>query len=120
MIFSHYQSNTIQPAMATVLYVPHFIIALILKPQWLESNCVHATSSAKGHSIQSLLEKPLHDSYIVQADPEKIGSVRDSYNADIESKRSAKRQRYQEDLEENSAAKRQRYQEDLEENHARR
>ena len=28
-------------------------------------------------------------------------SVRDSYNADIESKQSAKRQRYQEDLEEN-------------------
>ena len=24
--------------MTTVLYVPHFIIALILKPQWLESN----------------------------------------------------------------------------------
>ena len=42
----------------------------------------------------------------------------DSYNADIESKQSAKRQRYQEDLEENRAAKRQRYQEDLEENRA--
>ncbi|KAL5491302.1 hypothetical protein EMCRGX_G016564 [Ephydatia muelleri] len=45
-------------------------------------------------------------------------SVRDSYNADIESKQSAKRQRYQEDLEENRAAKRQRYQEDVEENRA--
>ena len=40
-------------------------------------------------------------------------SVRDSYNADIESKQSAKRQRYQEDLEENRAAKRQRYQKDV-------
>ena len=39
----------------------------------------------------------------------KKNSVRDSYNADIESKQSAKRQRYQEDLEENRAAKRQKY-----------
>ena len=39
----------------------------------------------------------------------KKNSVRDSYNADVESKQSAKRQRYQEDLEENRAAKRQKY-----------
>eukprot|EP00731_Ephydatia_muelleri_P009852 Em0005g438a len=66
------------------------------------------------------------DSY--EADPEKkkasVRYSRDniifgySYNADVESKQSAKRQRYQEDLEENRAAKRQRYQEDVEENRA--
>ena len=39
----------------------------------------------------------------------KKASVRDSYNADIESKQSAKRQRYQEDVEENRAAKRPKY-----------
>ena len=44
-----------------------------------------------------------------KADPEKKASVRDSYNADIQSKQSAKRQQYQEDIEKNRAAKRQKY-----------
>ena len=48
----------------------------------------------------------------------KKASVRDSYKADIESKRSAKRWRYEEDPKENRAAQRRRYEEDLEENRA--
>eukprot|EP00731_Ephydatia_muelleri_P006904 Em0003g1152a len=59
--------------------------------------------------------RPLFRDWDMKADPEKKkASVRDScYNADIESKQSAKRLRYQEDLEKNRAAKRQRYQEDV-------
>ena len=53
-----------------------------------------------------------------KADPEKKASVRDTYNANAVSKRTAKRQRYQEGVEENRAAKRQRYQEGVEENRA--
>ena len=55
-----------------------------------------------------------------KADPEKKEGLCavDNFNADIESKRSAKRQRYEEDLEVNPAAKRRLYEEDLEENRA--
>ena len=52
----------------------------------------------------------------INAISERSFSASNSYNADIESKQSAKRQLHQEDLEENRAAKRQRYQKDLEEN----
>ena len=48
----------------------------------------------------------------------KKASVRDSYKADIESKRSAKRWRYEEDPKENRAAQRRRYEEDPEGNRA--
>ena len=58
---------------------------------------------------------PVRDSYKGPSRKEEGLFTRDSYNADIESKKSAKRQRYQEDLEENRAAKRQQYQEDVEE-----
>ena len=54
-------SNTRQTAciMTTVLYVPHFVIDLkttVVGKQMMI--CIHVTSSAKGHSTQSLLEKP--------------------------------------------------------------